>query len=159
MDIDVASYYPFIMLNENLVPRSMSTYFSQVFRKIVEQRIHAKRTGDKVTADRLKIVVNSSYGLTSSPYSALYDPQCTAGVTVTGQVTLLLLIAMLADTGIRTVSANTDGITVQGEGHMDREKLAATVKLWESWTRYEMEYTEYSAVYQASVNDYIAIKK
>ncbi len=155
VDIDVISYYPKNMLTNELFPRHMGQHFGDVFQDLVEQRLTAKRAGDKVTADRLKITINGTFGKTSDPYSALYDPQVTASTTIIGQVSLLILIAMLADTGLKTVSANTDGITVIGHT-AHRHHLENTVMQWEAITGFNMEYTEYAGIYYRDVNNYIA---
>ncbi len=155
VDIDVTSYYPAIMLNNELFPRHIGTPFGVIFKRLVEQRLAAKRAGDKVTADRLKITINGTFGKTSDPYSALYDPQVTAGTTIIGQVSLLVLIAMLADYGLKTVSANTDGITVLGRNGQ-KPDLYAAVGAWENLTQFNMEYTYYESIYYRDVNNYIA---
>lgn len=155
VDIDVTSYYPAIMLNNDRFPRHIGSPFGTIYRELVEQRLRAKRAGDKVTADRLKITINGTFGKTSDPHSALYDPQVTASTTIIGQVSLLVLIAMLADAGLTTVSANTDGITVIGHT-AHRHHLEYTVSQWEKLTGFHMEYTEYAGIYYRDVNNYIA---
>lgn len=153
MDVDVTSYYPRILLNNNLAPRHVKDNFGAVYQRLVDARLKAKSKGDKVAADRLKITINGTFGKTSDPYSALYDPEVTASITIIGQVSLLVLIAALADAGIRTVSANTDGITVIGKSV---NLLNSTVHWWENLTGFNMEYTEYENVYYRDVNNYCA---
>jgi len=50
-DFDVASYYPSIILQQDIAPDNMGDDFTTVYKSIVERRIAAKRSGDKVTAD------------------------------------------------------------------------------------------------------------
>lgn len=154
LDIDVESFYPRIMLTQGLYPRALGAMFLQIYSDIVERRLTAKRTGDKTTNEVLKIVINGTFGKTSDPYSALYDPTVTANVTVTGQLCLLALIEML-DGVANVVSANTDGISVIGS---DRATLEQTVESWERLTGFDMEYTGYLALYQKDVNNYLALK-
>lgn len=59
IDADVASYYPFIMLKEKIYPEHLGEGFLKLFERIVYQRIAAKREGIKITADALKITINS----------------------------------------------------------------------------------------------------
>lgn len=155
VDIDVTSYYPAIMLTQELFPRHLGEHFGSVYRALVDQRLKAKGEGDKVTADRLKIAINGTFGKTSDPYSALYDPQVTAGTTIIGQVSLLILIAMLADAGFRTISTNTDGVTVIGKNEQ-KSQLGITVGTWERITNFNMEYTYYKSIYYRDVNNYCA---
>lgn len=156
MDIDVASYYPNLILTNKIYPISWGPVFLEIYRDIVERRMTAKKSGDKVTADVLKIVVNGTYGKTSEIFSSLYDPEVTVNTTVSGQLALLVLIEVL--TGKATVcSANTDGMTVLCK-EKDLDEVKGIVAQWEELTGLEMEYTQYAGIYQRSVNDYIAVK-
>lgn len=157
IDRDVASYYPAIILNCGLKPAHMGVHFTEVYRSIVQRRLAAKRSGDKVAADALKITINGSFGKFGSPYSTLYSPTLLIQTTVTGQLSLLMLIEQLEAEGIPVVSANTDGIVIK----CLRAKLALMEMIvleWEVATGFETEATEYRALYSRDVNNYIAIK-
>ena len=157
IDIDVASYYPSIILEQELYPPQCGRKFLDVYRSIVERRLEAKRTGDKVTADSLKICVNGSFGKLGSKYSKLYAPDLFKQVTVTGQLALLMLIESLEQAGIAVVSANTDGVVTHPYRHQ-LDDLRGVVAIWEALTGYSMEETEYAALYSRDVNNYIAVK-
>lgn len=157
VDRDVASYYPAIILNCGLKPASMGDHFTAVYRSIVQRRLAAKRAGDKVTADSLKITINGSFGKFGSPYSKLYSPTLLIQTTVTGQLSLLMLIEQLEAEGIPVVSANTDGIVIKCP--RDKVSLMEMVVLeWEVATGFDTEATEYLALYSRDVNNYVAIK-
>jgi hypothetical protein len=156
VDIDVVSYYPFLMLTQNLYPRHWGETFISIFKELVDQRLEAKRSGDKKTAAILKITINGTYGKTSDKYSALYDPHVTANTTVTGQLALLTLIAMLTTRGGKVVSANTDGMTLLCK-RSEYDALKGIVSEWEALTGLEMEYSPYKGLYQMNVNNYLAI--
>ena len=156
-DRDVASYYPTIILNCGLRPAHMGDNFTSVYRAIVNRRLAAKRAQDKVTTDSLKITINGSFGKFGSPYSNLYSPTLLIQTTITGQLSLLMLIEMLESEGVQVVSANTDGIVIK----CPRKKLNLyefVVWEWEHKTGFETEATEYLAIYSRDVNNYIAIK-
>jgi hypothetical protein len=157
-DADVVSYYPIIILNLMLAPPHLGEAFLNVYRAIVDKRINAKRAGNKNVAESLKIVVNGAFGKMGSMFSILYSPDLLFHVTLTGQLTLLLLIERLELAGIRVVSANTDGIVIKC--HRDlRERMESIIKTWEFDTRFETEGSEFAALYSRDVNNYIAIKK
>lgn len=160
MDVDVTSYYPALMLTQNLSPRHWIVegvdYFREVFEHIVNTRVEAKREGDKNKADRLKIVANGTFGKTNEQYSSLYDPYIMASVTVSGQLALLALVAMVTDVGGTVISANTDGITVLYDESKD-SVIRDVVTEWEQLTQLNMEYCQYDGFYQKDVNNYIAI--
>lgn len=157
-DRDVASYYPAIVLNCNLFPIHIGEIFSQVYRRLVERRITAKRAKNIAISECLKICINGTFGKTGSPYSVLYAPEMMIQITVTGQLALLMLIEKLELSGINVVSANTDGILVYC--HVSQEtEYRSIISMWEQLTKFVTEEAEYDAIYSRDVNAYIAIKK
>ena len=157
VDFDVASQYPSIILNNDYYPRHLGPSFITVYRNIVERRLEAKRSGDKVTNASLKIVINSAYGKLGSKYSILYDPSMVSQVTLTGQLTLLMLIERLEAKGAKVISANTDGIVVIIK-KKDFSIIDGVLFDWEDETGFELEDAEYKALYSRDVNNYLAVK-
>lgn len=156
-DHDVESFYPRIILNQQLFPQHLGPNFLKVYQQIVDRRIAAKKAGNKVVADSLKITINGSFGKLGSPFSVLYAPDLLIQVTVSGQLSLLMLIERLELAGIRVVSANTDGIVLRYKKDI-RELKKAIIEQWENETYFKTEETNYTAVYSRDVNNYIAIK-
>lgn len=157
-DFDVASYYPSIILQQGIAPDNMGDDFTAVYKSIVERRIAAKRSGDKVTADTLKIVVNGSFGKLGSKYSALYAPNLLIQTTITGQLALLMLIERVTEIDTKVVSANTDGIVIFAPKSMEGA-LADVTFGWELDTSYELERSDYASLHSRDVNNYFAVKK
>lgn len=157
-DFDVASYYPSIILKLGLSPEKMGGDFLKVYQSIVTRRLEAKRAGDKITADTLKICVNGSFGKLGSLYSALYAPQLLIQTTLTGQLCLLMLIERLEAHGCRVVSANTDGIVVLFKKTQERIVNEVCFE-WMIDTSFDLERSDYKALYSRDVNNYIAVKK
>lgn len=157
IDRDVASYYPAIILNLGLYPHHLGTDFLKVYKTIVDRRLAAKKAGNKVVADSLKITVNGSFGKLGNAYSVLYSPDLLIQVTITGQLSLLMLIEALELNGISVVSANTDGIVIKCPVPM-LPVAEQIFKNWEEKTGFQTEETRYKALYSRDVNNYIAIK-
>lgn len=157
VDRDVTSYYPFIILNLGLYPQHLGPNFLTVYRSIVERRIAAKRSGNKKVANSLKIVINGSFGKLGNKYSVLYSPDLLIQVTITGQLSLLMLIERLELAGISVVSANTDGLVIKCERAREFE-MDTIVQQWERDTGFETEATLYKALYSRDVNNYLAVK-
>lgn len=158
VDRDVTSYYPFIIMNLGLYPHHLGHSFLTVYRQIVDRRIAAKHAGNKVVSDSLKITINGSFGKLGSKYSVLYSPGLLIQTTITGQLSLLMLIERLEIRGIHVVSANTDGIVIKCS-RSRYEEMEAIVAWWERDTGFETEETSYRALYSRDVNNYIAVKK
>ena len=156
-DIDVASYYPYLIIDGRYYPKHLTPEFLTVYESIVNRRIEAKRKKDTVTADSLKITVNGSFGKFGSKYSFLYSPDLLINTTITGQLTLLMLIEMITIAGGKVKSANPDGIVIQCKKR-DVAAIRDTVSLFELNTIFTMEYTEYRALYSINVNNYLAVK-
>ncbi len=155
-DCDVTSYYPAIMLELGIYPEHLGPGFLEFYRGIVQRRIEAKAKGDKVTADALKIAVNSVFGKLGYEYFWLYDPKAFLSVTVNGQLLLLSLIESLERAGIRVLSANTDGILSSIPPGLE-EAYRAVCKAWEERTGFSLEYTDYSRYVRRDVNNYLAV--
>ena len=156
-DADVASYYPSIILQQGLVPENLGRGFVTVYTDIYHTRLAAKASGDKVTANSLKISLNGSFGKLGSKYSALYAPDLLIQTTITGQLALLMLIERLEPRGISVVSANTDGVVSHFHKDLEREYDEVCWE-WMLETSYELEFTDYSSLHSRDVNSYIAVK-
>jgi hypothetical protein len=158
IDKDVTSYYPSIILNLGLYPKQLGKDFLTVFKNKVIERLNAKRNKDKVKSEVLKIVINGSYGKLGSVYSALYAPDLMLTTTLTGQLSLLMLIESLELYGIKVISANTDGV-VSLLSKDKKELYEALCQDWELTTGFGLESNEYVGLYSKDVNNYLAITK
>ena len=157
-DYDVASYYPRIILNNKLFPKHIGEPFLKIYNSLVERRLKAKKEGNKAVNESLKITINGSFGKLGSKWSCLYSPDLMLQVTVTGQLSLLMLIERLELAGIPVVSANTDGIVVKMKP--EQETLAEEiVEDWQFDTDYELESNDYISLNSRDINNYIAVKK
>jgi hypothetical protein len=156
-DIDVASYYPAVILNQRLYPAHLGEAFLDVYRSIRDRRLKAKEDGDEVTSSSLKITINGSFGKFGDMFSALYAPKLMIQVTITGQLSLLMLIERLESVGIPVVSGNTDGIIIKCQ-KARYDELKAIIKEWEQVTGFETEETRYAMTGNRDVNNYWAQK-
>ena len=153
---DFDAYYPYIILQQGYAPQHLGSKFLTVYRNIVETRMKAKREGDKVVNSSLKIIINGSFGKFGSKYSKLYSPNMLLAVTITGQLTLLMLIEQLESYGIPVMSANTDGVEYYCPRNMVDIAEAIIFDL-ELTTGYTMEHGDYKALHARDVNNYVAV--
>lgn len=156
-DFDVASYYPAVILNCGMYPKQLGKEFRKVYQTIVTERLEAKRNKDKAKADMFKILINGSFGKLGQLYSTLYAPNLMMQVTLTGQLSILMLIDKLEGRGIPVISGNTDGIVIKcptGKEPM----MHYIIKRWMRDTEFELEATQYAGIFSANVNNYIAIE-
>jgi len=149
---DIASMYPSLIINSGKYPIQLGENWLVLYKSFRDNRIKIKHA-DKQLSAMLKIFLNGSYGKLNSMYSILYAPHLMIDTTVTGQLSLLMVIEALTDAGIKVISANTDGVeyvdsTNKGEKIID--KLGKKMNLM--W-----EHASYKALYAQNVNSYVAI--
>lgn len=156
VDTDVTSYYPFLILNAGLTPKNLGRNFLVVYNGVVVDRVNAKKAGDVIAAEGLKITANGTYGKLGSPWSIMYAPELLVQVTISGQLSILMFIEMMEHEGFEVISANTDGVVCKVK-RTEKEEFNRLVKYWEMTTGMGTEETQYSAVYSRDVNTYVAI--
>ncbi|MEL7609521.1 MAG: DNA polymerase elongation subunit (family B) [Bacillota bacterium] len=151
--IDVTSYYPSLMIVNGYLSRSAPD--PDEYRLVYEKRLAAKKSGDKATADALKLVLNTTYGAMKNPYNALYDPRMANAVCISGQLYLIDLIEKLEtiDTFL-LIQSNTDGLIVSYDADVEPEVKAA-VAAWEARTGFKMGFDEVEKIIQKDVNNYV----
>lgn len=155
LDIDVVSYYPSLIINSRQFPTTLGPTFIFEYALMMANRLEAIARGDETEADAGKIFLNGVFGKLGSPYSILYAPEMLIQTTLTGQLSLLMLIEMIDGT---VLSANTDGITVMIESDA-LENLNSTVAAWERTTGLKTKITEYRSIHSRDVNNYFAVKQ
>lgn len=159
IDVDVISYYPTIILNNGYCPdRYEADEFIPFLKKIYDDRLVAKLNQDKTKSDMYKIILNGLYGKYGDKYSKLYSPELLINTTVTGQLSLLMLIETLELKGYRVVSANTDGITVLLP-KIKYSEFKTLLKQWENTTSLKTEEVRYKSLHNQSVNSYVAVRE
>lgn len=170
---DVASYYPSMILNSGEVPSALGPAFAQEYAAIKRERLAAKqlqaklkKQGDtsspeyeaaQVGNEGGKIMINGTFGKTCSPYSVLWAPTMLIQTTMTGQLSLLMLIEWHEAYGIPVVSANTDDIVIKCPRHL-ADVSSQLIKEWERRTGLEMEVDDYVSLFARDVNNYFCIK-
>jgi hypothetical protein len=162
IDWDVSSYYPAIIINNGRYPHHLGKEFLAGYKKMFEKRLELKPLAKKDKKIKgivgaLKLAVNSVYGKSSDMQSWIYDRQLTMFTTITGELSLLMLIEQYELRGIRVISANTDGVTIMVKKD-SLELMKAINEWWMNLTSYELERTDYQKIIFSTVNDYLAIK-
>lgn len=153
---DVASYYPHLMVYYGYTSRNIPN--PQIYADMLKTRMKAKKSGDKATANALKLVANTTYGAGLNKYNDLCDPLMGRSVCITGQLFLLELSQhLIAECStLRIVQLNTDGIMVSFD-ESEYDKVLAITKEWEQRTRFELEEDRIKRIVQKDVNNYVEI--
>lgn len=165
---DVASYYPHLMT----IPLSEEKEYGfcsrnipspKVFAQTLEDRVKAKKAGDKDTANALKLVLNTTYGTMLNgkngvAYNDLYDPLMGRSVCITGQLLLLELSVHLMREcpTLKIIQLNTDGIMVSLD-NTDEPKWQEITQEWQDRTGFELEEDFIQKIVQKDVNNYVEV--
>jgi hypothetical protein len=162
VDWDVSSYYPAIIINNERYPVHLGKEFLAGYKQMFEKRLELKPLAKKDRKIKgivgaLKLAVNSVYGKSSDMQSWIYDRKLTMFTTITGELSLLMLIEAYELAGIHVISANTDGVTIMLNKSLV-DKMHELNKWWMETTQYELERTDYQKIIFSTVNDYLAIK-
>lgn len=156
------AYYPAIIINNNKYPVHLGKEFLTGYKRMFERRLELKpkaKTDKRIAGivGALKLAVNSVYGKSSDMQSWIYDRQLTMFTTISGELSLLMLVEAYELAGIHVISANTDGVTIKiQKTHI--EEMHKINSWWCELTEYELERTDYSKIIFSTVNDYLAIK-
>lgn len=153
---DVGSYYPHEMTLDGYCSRNIPN--AENYAEMLETRMRAKKSGDKATANALKLVANTTYGAMLNKYNALYDPLMGRSVCITGQLRLLELANhLVADCPtVKIIQLNTDGIMVSIDD-CDLETYNAICQEWQDRTGFELEEDCIREIIQKDVNNYIEV--
>ncbi|MCP4984687.1 MAG: hypothetical protein GY928_01100 [Colwellia sp.] len=156
-DVDVASYYPNIAIQNKLYPLHLSEKFCTIYKELYELRkSYPKKSSE---SGMIKLALNGVYGKSNDIHSPFYDPQYTMAITINGQLLLCMLAEQLMKIqGLKMVQINTDGLTYL----CPNDQLEHANKInegWESLTKLELEHVDYSKMAVQNVNNYLAVTK
>ena len=156
IDLDVSSYYPNLAIQNRLYPKHLGEKFCDIYQALYEQRkSHKKGTAESAM---LKLALNGVYGDSNNKFSVFYDPLFTMSITLNGQLLLCNLAESLMQIpGLQMLQCNTDGLTVRVPRSM-MVYVQYGCATWESNTGLRLESVEYSKMFIADVNNYIAVK-
>lgn len=107
IDSDCASMYPSAIINYQLYPQHLGPEFLTTYKKIREDRIKAKREGNKIINQTYKLALNGISGMLQSEYSWCYDPRTVLRLRLNCQLMLLMLTERLIKFGCRIGQLNT----------------------------------------------------
>lgn len=174
--VDVASYYPNMMINFNLCSRAMAN--PENFKNLVKTRMTAREETSKykklisiekdeekkkelkmlankyeLKSAALKLPINTVSGCMKAKFNKLFDERNNNWMCITGQLLLVDLIESMEDY-IKLIQSNTDGIIIIP---LDKEMCDIKIKEWEDKTGLVLEKTIANKIFQKDVNNYILL--
>lgn len=107
-DIDVTSLYPSMIIEHKFYPKHLGKEFLEVYSNIKEERVEAKRTGNKVKDKTLKLALNGLSGNLQNEHNFCYSPFTVMQIRMNGQLMILMLAERLISIGCKVLQANTN---------------------------------------------------
>lgn len=155
-NFDVASLYPSLMVYNGFTSRNIPSADS--FAEVYHTRLRAKSSGDKHTANTLKLILNTTYGASLATTNPLYDPLMGRSVCITGQLYILELAMryLLETTTVRIIQLNTDGLMIS----LDSEELPTIYRINDEWQQSKhliLEEDKIQKIVQKDVNNYVMV--
>lgn len=152
---DIASLYPTNLINYRFIRPELEIVLDK-YAVVKQDRLVAKKQGDKTKDVFLKLILNSTSGLLDSEYSWLYSPAQVNALRITGQLQLLRTLEELTLNDFQVLSMNTDGI----ECFVDADKTERYIEIMNSLEKefnFAWEHDVYKKIYFRNINSYIAV--
>lgn len=153
---DVSSLYPSLLDLYNYISRNCAD--PNKFRNTKNERLEAKRRGDKKTANTLKNPLNVTSGAMDQPTNDLYDPRNARSMRISGQLFLTELVMELLTEckTLKLLNFNTDGLMYSVD-KSELPKVDAICAAWEERTMFELETDDIREVFIKDVNNLLFV--
>ena len=145
--MDVASLYPSLMINYNLLSRAVVD--PTIYKELRDKRLQYKKEHNNLHLP-LKLILNKTYGAMKDRNNTLYDPRNANRVCIYGQLLLLDLIEKL-EPYCTLIQSNTDGLFITDYV----SKVYDIAEEWQGRTHLQLEFTEAVEIWQKDVNNYV----
>lgn len=150
---DVSGYYNLVMINYDLLPRSLSEEGKELYKKMYFGQLKLKGIPELANKRAVyKKICLTVFGAELNQYCDFYDPQKGQLVTITGEIFLVDLLEKL-EGKIELIQSNTDGIMVKPL--VDESIVLDIVKEWCDRTGFTIEPKKIYDIHQRDVNNYM----
>lgn len=149
---DVSGYYNLIMINLDLLPRSIPTEYRAYYEKMYHQQLEMKKTGDD-RRGAYKTILLSVFGAMNNEYCRFYDPYNGDLVRLSGQMYLVDLLEHLEGM-IDIVQSNTDGVIAIPANGFTEEQVKEVIDEWQNRTHFVLKVDKIYNISQRDVNNY-----
>lgn len=150
---DVSGYYNLVMLNYNLLPRSIPDEYKKLYEFMYHEQLRLKKI-DPGKRGVYKTILLSVFGAMMNEHCRFYDPYNGLLVTITGQIFLVDLLEKL-EGKVENVQSNTDGIVVVPLPGVSDEEVKEIVDEWQQRTGFSLKIETVYDLHQRDVNCYM----
>lgn len=150
---DVSGYYNLVMINYDLLPRSIPEEYRQFYKDMYKKQLEMKVTAPEKRWT-YKVILLSVFGAMTNEWCKFYDPYRGQLVTITGQIFLVDLLEKL-EGKVELVQSNTDGIIAKPLPGVSDEELLSIIDEWQQRTGFELHLDKITDIHQRDVNCYM----
>lgn len=152
---DVSGYYNLVMINYDLLPRSLDEKGKALYKHMYESQLKLKGIpGLENKRAAYKKICLAVFGAELNQYCDFYDPRKGRLVPLTGEIFLVDLLEKL-EGYIELIQSNTDGIMVKPLPGVTDDKLLSIVKEWCDRTKFTIKPKKIYDIHQRDVNNYM----
>jgi hypothetical protein len=151
--MDVSGYYNLVMLNYDLLPRTLPPEGKQMYDYMYHEQLRLKKI-NPVKRKMYKTILLSVFGAMNNEHTDFYDPWKALLVTSTGEVFLYDLLEKLDGLGT-AFNINTDGIMFEPFNWSDETKIKGIVDEWMQRTGFVIKFGYIYNMWQRDVNCYV----
>lgn len=125
---DISGYYNLIMMNFDLLPRTLNDEAKEKYKFMYHEQLRLKKI-DPAKRKIYKTICLSVFGAMNNEHTDFYDPQKALLVTSSGEMFMLDLLEKLDGLGT-AFNVNTDGIMFEPFDWADEEKIKGIIQEW-----------------------------
>lgn len=152
---DVSGYYNLVMMNLDLLPRTMPKESKELYEFMYHEQLRLKKFPELADERSMyKTILLSVFGAMNNEYTDFYDPWKALLVTISGQLFLVDLLEKLEGL-VTVVQANTDGLMLIPFNWDDEPKIIKIIEDWEKRTGFVIKKEHLYNLWQRDVNCYI----
>lgn len=149
---DVSGYYNLVMINYDLLPRSIEKEYEHLYPQMYKQQLEFKKTAPEKRG-AYKVILLSVFGAMFNEHCKFYDPYKAALVTMTGQLFVADLLEKL-EGKVELIQTNTDGIIAKPLPGIANEDVVEIINEWQERTGFVLKLEKIYNIRQRDVNNY-----
>lgn len=150
---DVSGYYNLIMINLDLLPRSIPPQYRKEYENMYHKQLELKKT-DPGKRGVYKTILLSVFGAMNNQYCRFYDPYNGDLVRMSGQMYLVDLLEK-CEGKLEVFQSNTDGVILTPINGTTEEEVMAIMKEWQDRTGFVLKLDKIYNIHQRDVNTYM----
>lgn len=150
---DVSGYYNLIMINLDLLPRSIPPEYKKLYEWMYHEQLRLKKI-DLGKRGVYKTILLSVFGAMNNEGCRFYDPYNGDLVRMSGQMYIVDLLEK-CEGKLEVIQSNTDGIILVPINGTSEDEVMAIMQEWQDRTGFVLKLDKVYDLHQRDVNCYM----